>query len=491
METNIAVMLNAILPEISLALTAALVLAVDLIFHHRKLPRRTLGALTAVGIVVSLMRVLITANAAEPGLTWGGMLRIDPASNLFRGIFLVGALLTVLLAMESERFGSKAEFYILLLVSTLGLSLMASAADLILLYLAMETATLPLFILAGFMNLEKKAVEAGLKYLLFGAGTSAVMLYGFSLLYGFSGQTQIAGLGAALAGAGNLPFVIGILLVVVGFGFKLAAVPFHFWSPDVYEGAPSIVAGFLSTVSKAAGFAVLMRFMGAFLPVQVATWTTIATIMAALSMTAGNLLALAQKNFKRMLAYSSIAQAGYILVGVAGGWQLGASAVAYYLAVYLFANIAAFAISFLVSPSFRRGQGEVEASGGEDIASLQGLHQRSPGLALVLLVSLLSLAGIPPFGGFVAKLLAFNAAVQGNMAWLAALGVANAVVGLYYYLNVLRIAFTHPEGEVEKIKLPAMVTVVLVICVIGIIVTGVVIAPLWNWAGLAAGVLVP
>ena len=350
METNIAVMLNAILPEISLAVTAALVLIVDLIFHHRKLPRRLLGALTAAGIVVSFVRVLITANVAEPGLMWGGMLRIDPASTLFRCIFLVGALLTVLLAMESERFGSKAEFYILLLISTLGLSLMASAADLIMLYLAMETATLPLFILAGFMNLEKKAVEAGLKYLLFGAGTSAVMLYGFSLLYGFSGQTQIAGLGAALAGAGNLPFVIGILLVVVGFGFKLAAVPFHFWSPDVYEGAPAIVAGFLSTASKAAGFIVLLRFMGAFLPVQVATWTTIAMVLAALSMTAGNLLALAQKNFKRMLAYSSIAQAGYILVGVAGGWQLGASAVAYYLAVYLFANIAAFAISFHCFP---------------------------------------------------------------------------------------------------------------------------------------------
>ena len=156
-----------------------------------------------------------------------------------------------------------------MLISTLGLSLMASAADLIMLYLAMETATLPLFILAGFMNLEKKAVEAGLKYLLFGAVTSGVMLYGFSLLYGFSGQTQIAGLGAALAGAGNLPFVIGILLVVVGFGFKIAAVPFHFWSPDVYEGAPAIVAGFLSTASKAAGFIVLLRFVGAFLPVQI------------------------------------------------------------------------------------------------------------------------------------------------------------------------------------------------------------------------------
>ena len=323
METNIPVMLNAILPEISLAVTAALVLIVDLVFHHRKLPRRLLGMLSAAGVVVAFIRGMITAYPAESQVMWGGMLRIDQAGFLFHCIFLVGAVLTILLAMESERFGSKAEFYILLLISTLGLSLMASAADLIMLYLAMETATLPLFILAGFMNLEKKAVEAGLKYLLFGAGTSAVMLYGFSLLYGFSGQTQIAGLGAALVGAGNLPFVIGILLVVVGFGFKLAAVPFHFWSPDVYEGAPSIVAGFLSTASKAAGFVVLLRFMGAFLPVQVATWTTIAMVLAAMSMTAGNLLALAQKNFKRMLAYSSIAQAGYILVGVAGGWQLG------------------------------------------------------------------------------------------------------------------------------------------------------------------------
>lgn len=486
-----SLMLNAILPEIILAVTAGLVLAVDLILHGRKAPRRLPAALAALGVVVSFVVGIIFAYPAAPQLAWGGMLRIDAAGFLFRGIFLASALLTILLAMENERFGSKAEFHILLLVSTLGLSLMASAADMIMLYLAMETATLPLFILAGFMNREEKSVEAGLKYLLFGAGTSAVMLYGFSLLYGFSGQTQIAGLGAALTGAGNLPFVIGIILVVVGFGFKLAAVPFHFWSPDVYEGAPAIVAGFLSIASKAAGFIVLLRFMSAFLPVQAATWTAIAIILAAASMTAGNLLALAQKNFKRMLAYSSIAQAGYILVGVAGGGGLGGSAVAYYLVVYLLANIAAFAIVSALSPSLRRGQGEVETSGGDDISALQGLFQRNRGLALVLLVSLLSLAGIPPFGGFVAKLLVFNAAVQGNLAWLAALGVANAVVGLYYYLNVLRIAFTHPEGEVEKIKLPTLVTAVLVICVIGIIVTGVIVAPLLGWAGLAAGALLP
>lgn len=485
METNITVMLKAILPEITLAVSAALVLAVDLIFHHKTLPRRLLGALAALGVVASFSVGIIFSYPNEPQLMWGGMLRLDQAAFLFRCIFLAGAFLTILLAMESERFGAKAEFYILLLVSTLGLSLMAAAADLILLYLAMETATLPLFILAGFMNFEKKAVEAGLKYLLFGATTSAVMLYGFSLLYGFSGQTQIAGLGAALVGTGNLPFVIGIILVVTGFGFKIAAVPFHFWSPDVYEGAPAIVAGFLSTASKAAGFVVLLRFVGAFLPVQTATWTTIAMLLAALSMTIGNLLALAQKNFKRMLAYSSIAQAGYILVGVAGGGQLGASAVAYYLAVYLFANIAAFAVAGIVSSPFR-GQGV----GSEEIAALQGLHKRNRGLALVLLVSLLSLGGIPPFGGFVAKLLVFNAAVWGGQAWLAGLGVANAVVGLYYYLTVLRVAYSHPEGEVEKVKLPALVTVVLVLCVIGIIVTGVLIGPLMDWAGIAAGALI-
>ncbi|MGA9397657.1 MAG: NADH-quinone oxidoreductase subunit N [Anaerolineaceae bacterium] len=481
METNIAVMLNAILPEITLAVTAALVLALDLIFHHRKLPHRLLGVLSAAGVVVSFIRGIIYTVPPESQILWGGMLRLDQAAFLFRCIFLAGAFLTILLAMESERFGSKAEFYILLLVSTLGLSLMAASADLIMLYLAMETATLPLFILAGFMNLEKKAVEAGLKYLLFGATTSAVMLYGFSLLYGFSGQTQIAALGAALAGVSNLPFVIGIILVVVGFGFKITAVPFHFWSPDVYEGAPAIVAGFLSTASKAAGFVVLLRFVGAFLPVQTATWTTIAMVLAALSMTAGNLLALAQKNFKRMLAYSSIAQAGYILVGVAGGGQLGASAVAYYLAVYLFANIAAFAVAGQVA----------RTTGSEDIAALQGLDKRNRGLALVLLVSLLSLGGIPPFGGFVAKLLVFNAAVWGGWAWLAGLGVANAVVGLYYYLTVLRVAYTHPEGEVEKLKLPVLVVAVLVICVIGIIVTGVVIAPLLNLANLSVLSVLP
>jgi NADH-quinone oxidoreductase subunit N len=256
----------------------------------------------------------------------------------------------------------------------------------------------------------------------------------------------------------------------------------------VYEGAPALVAGFLSTASKSAGFVVLLRFVSAFLPVQTSTWTTIAMILAALSMTVGNLLALTQKNFKRLLAYSSIAQAGYVLVGVAGGGQLGASAVAYYLVVYLFANIAAFAIAGQLA----------KTTGSEEIAALQGLDRRNRGLALVLLVLLLSLGGIPPFGGFVAKLLVFNAAVQGGQAWLAGLGVANAVVGLYYYLTVLRVAYSHSpeemgqaEREVEKLKLPMMVTIVLGLCVVGIIVTGVIIAPLLGWAGLAAGALFP
>jgi NADH-quinone oxidoreductase subunit N len=342
-------------------------------------------------------------------------------------------------------------------------------------YLAIETTSIPLYVLAGFLLRDKRSAEAGIKYLLFGAMASAVMLYGLSLLYGFTGTTQLYNLAASLV-TGQVPqkLVYAIIaLVLVGFGFKISAVPFHFWAPDVYEGGPTPVAGFLSTASKAAGFAVLLRVLQVAFPDQTAFWTTVIAVLATLSMLVGNYLALAQKSVKRLLAYSSIAQAGYMLIGVAAGKQFGATGAVYYLMAYLVTNLAAFGVVAIV-------EGKV---GSDDITAFAGLSRRSPGLALAMLVALLSLGGIPPFAGFFGKLLVFASAVKSNLIWLALVGIFNAVVGLYYYLNVLKVIYLHrAEDETPIRKITFSWRLALIVCIVGIVVLGFWFAPWFQWA---------
>ncbi len=470
-------MILAILPEIGLLVLAIVVLALDALLHKSKRPY--LGWLTAGGLVlVGVLAVIFSRPAAEPQLIWGGMLRLDAAAFAFRLIFLSGAALTALFAADSPVLAKRGEFYALLLFSTLGMSLMSAAYDLMMIYLAIETTSIPLYVLAGFLRDDQKSPEAGIKYLLFGAMTSAVMLFGFSLLYGFTGETRLDLLVMAAKNGSpvldSLPtfvFLFPVMLVLVGLGFKISAVPFHFWAPDVYEGAPTPVAGFLSTASKAAGFAVLLRLLVVVFP----DWTVLIAILASASMILGNLLALAQKNFKRLLAYSSIAQAGYMLIGLAAGNELGASGVVYYLAAYMVTNLAAFGIAALVG----------KVSGSDEIGSYAGLSRRSPGLALALLAALLSLGGVPPFAGFFGKLLVFGSAIKAGMLWLAILGVLNSVVGLYYYLNVLKVVYlSRPEAESKPLKLSPVWTTALVVAVLGVMVLGFLYAP---WYGLAEG----
>jgi len=470
-------MILAILPEIGLLVLAIVVLALDALLHKSKRPY--LGWLTAGGLVlVGVLAVIFSRPTAEPQLIWGGMLRLDAAAFAFRLIFLSGAALTALFAADSPVLAKRGEFYALLLFSTLGMSLMSAAYDLMMIYLAIETTSIPLYVLAGFLRDDQKSPEAGIKYLLFGAMTSAVMLFGFSLLYGFTGETRLDLLVMAAKNGSpvldSLPtfvFLFPVMLVLVGLGFKISAVPFHFWAPDVYEGAPTPVAGFLSTASKAAGFAVLLRLLVVVFP----DWTVLIAILASASMILGNLLALAQKNFKRLLAYSSIAQAGYMLIGLAAGNELGASGVVYYLAAYMVTNLAAFGIAALVG----------KVSGSDEISSYAGLSRRSPGLALALLAALLSLGGVPPFAGFFGKLLVFGSAIKAGMLWLAILGVLNSVVGLYYYLNVLKVVYlSRPEAESKPLKLSPVWTTALVVAVLGVMVLGFLYAP---WYGLAEG----
>jgi NADH-quinone oxidoreductase subunit N len=364
------------------------------------------------------------------------------------------------------------------------MTLMASSTDLIMIFLAIETTSIPLYVLAGFFKDDNKSTEAGVKYLLFGALTSAILLYGFSLIFGFTGTTDLYEITDMVVGGGlALSLTVGVLiLVMVGFGFKISAVPFHFWAPDVYEGAPTPVAGFLSTASKAAGFAILMRvLLTAFADQTVIQyWVVIIAALAVFSMTLGNGLALAQRNIKRLLAYSSIAHAGYALIGLAALSPLGISAVVFYLIAYVVSNLAAFGA---VAAFWR-------ISGSDEIADYAALSRRSPALALIMLVAFLSLAGMPPLGGFVGKFLVFAAAVSTGQVWLAIIGVLNSIVGLYYYLVVLKVVYLYRSEDEEKpVLLTRPYTLALVVLVFGIILLGTLFGPWADWSATAAAVL--
>ena len=478
MTDNTASMVLAIIPEIGLAVLIALVLVLDVALRSHA--RRWLSWFVALGVlVIGILAAVFALPGKESVSLFGGMLRLDGLGFVFRLVFLTGAGITALLTTDHEELGGRGEFYALLLTSTLGMCLMASAGDLIMLYLAIETTSIPLYVLAGFLVRDTKSVESGLKYLLFGAMTSAVMLYGFSLLFGFSGATDIYQI-ATLITTQHIPLgavLAAVMLVLVGFSFKISAVPFHFWAPDVYEGAPTPVAGFLSTASKAAGFAVVMRVLFIAFPDWAQYWTILVAILATASMIIGNFLALAQKNIKRLLAYSSIAQAGYILIGVTAHSELGATGVTYYLVSYLLTNLAAFGIVAVVGWAIK----------SDEISSYAGLSRRSPALALALLAALLSLGGVPPFSGFIGKVLVFASAMQTGWLWLAIVGIINSVIGLYYYLNVLKVVYLYRSEEEDRpVTLTPAWKTALILCAAGIIILGVVLSPFYGLSSLAA-----
>ena len=467
-----------ILPEILLLILGVIVLVLDLILPREQ--HRNLGWVTAVGMGLIMLLSIPARPVGGPSLEWGGMITHDWLSFTLTLLFIFGAGITALFAMDYKELGSRGEFYVLMIASTIGMGFMASSADLVMLYLAIETVSIPLYILAGFFVRDPKSTEAGFKYLLFGAMTSAVMLYGFTLLYGVSGTTNLLEIVTGLLeGQITAPMLVGsLLLILVGFSFKISVVPFHFWAPDVYEGAPTPVAGFLSTASKAAGFAVLIRVLLFIFPVEL--WSSILAALAVATMTLGNLVALTQRNIKRLLAYSSIAHAGYILIGVVSLSALGLTSVVYYLIAYLVTNLTAFG----VVAAFGR------ISGSDDLTAYYGLSRRSPGLALIMMVAFLSLAGMPPLAGFVAKIFVFLAAVNSGLIWLAVVGVLNSIVGLYYYLTVLKYVYLYRSDEEDKrIPLTRPYKVGLVLLVVGILLVGTIFTPWFNWANTAAAAM--
>jgi NADH-quinone oxidoreductase subunit N len=468
-----------ILPESLLLALGVLVLVLDP-FQKKEANRRLfLGIFTAVGLLVILTLSLLFARPADPVLVFGGMLRFDWLGFLFKMFFVFAAGVTALFFMDTDRLNQRAEAYLLLLAATIGMCLMASSVDLVMLYLAIETTSIPLYILAGFLTGDDKSTESGFKYMLFGALTSAILLYGFSLIYGLAGTTSLYDLGIHFTSFDLLAVGI-IFLVLSGLAFKVSLFPFHFWAPDVYEGAPTSVAGFLSTASKAAGFAVIIRLLTVVFPVLSANWSMVLAVLATLTMTVGNLIALAQKNIKRMLAYSSIAHAGYAMIGVVAFSQFGIASTVFYLIAYILTNLLAFGIVGIV--------GHVTSS--DDMSAYNGLGRRNSTLSLAALVAFLSLAGMPPFGGFVAKFFVFAAAIQSGWIWLAVVGIVNSIFGLYYYLNILKYVYLYRMENQDEDQHPIPVTrpvaIALIVLVIGVLLIGTLFAPWFGFANHAA-----
>lgn len=485
----------AIAPEIALIILAILVLFFDRAMKPSE--RRSLGLLTAWGGFIILLGTLalwyfLDQPNAQPILYWGGMIRQDLVTLVFRVMFLLALVITALLSLDLEGVQS-GEYYGLLISATIGFSFMAASADLIMLYVALETASISLYVLAAFTKSIYRSNEAGMKYFIYGAFASAVMLFGLSYVYGLTGETGIYQILDALraSSAPDYTVLVAASLVIVGFGFKISAVPYHFWAPDVYEGAPTPVTGLVSTASKAAGFAVFLRVFtaGVFGQAQRGNpWWAMLVAMCIVTMTLGNLLAIRQKNIKRMLAYSSIAQAGYAMIGLitaltvmAGSNSVagvdGAAATLFFLFYYVFTNVAAFGIVVMVS----------NITGSDEIRDLSGLSRRSPWMALAMLFALLSLGGIPPTAGFFGKFFIFRSAVQADMWWLALIGIVNAFIALYYYLSVAKVMYLYrSEDEDVKVPLTRAAGLALGITVFAILYLGVFANSAFEWTREAA-----
>ena len=480
-----------LLPQLILFLSAMLVFGIDLVGSDKKkwLPNMALGGGVA-SLAVAVYLMVGVKLPTEPIL--GGMLAMD-TFGLFFQIFaalVVSLIIISSLGFMRERTPYPAEFYSFILIAGLSIALVAAAADLIMVYVAFELLSITSYILTGYLRDDPKSNEAAVKYFLFGAMASAAMLYGMSLLYGVSGSTNLAAIASALQGAdASLRWVVfpAIVLLLVGFGFKIAAVPFQQWSPDAYEGAPTPVSAFLSVGPKAAGFAVLMRVLFTALPNFSTDWMALLSAISMMTMTLGNLVAISQTNIKRMLAYSSIAQAGYMLIGLIS-WDMwesgsifdGVSSMLIYLLAYLFANLGAFAVVIAFE----------KATDSNEIEDYAGLMKRSPVLAGTMIVFLFSLIGIPGTGGFIGKFFVFGAAIRAEFYALVVVAIVNCVISAFYYLNVARYMFFEQPGDNEsQIKPSSSLKVALAVTCVLTLVLGLYAQPFFQLVQKSLGFL--
>ena len=456
---------SALLLEIMMAILAMLVLVLGIIIP--KASRHGLGWFSFLGIL-GIIGIAI--------LSWGdqrelldGMFLIDNYALFWKITFLSAAALVILGCMRFvDNMGNVSEYYSLTLFATLGMMVMASAGDFITFYLGLELMTLSFVILVCFRKKDAKSVEAGIKYLLLAGMSSAVLLYGLSLIYGLTGSITILEVGRIIATQPVSPaLILAVVMVIAGLGFKISAVPFHMWSPDVYEGAPTPVTAFLAVGSKAASFAIILRLFIAGLPGIWEQWVMVIAILAAITIILGNLVAIPQTNIKRMLAYSSIAQAGYIMVGMLTASEAGIKGVMFYAFLYVFATMAAFTVVAYY----------YNVTGSDELKDYGGLAQRSPLLAAVMLVALLSMAGIPPLAGFAGKFYLFSSIVD-DYLWLVFIGLIMSMVSVYYYLRVALVMYRDDPVDPTPISVTSPVAVALVFATLATIIIGVWPGPL-------------
>lgn len=472
-----------LIPEFVLGAVAMVVVALELAFP--RLRKDVVAYVTALGLAAALAASLAYPLTDTEG-DFAGLVRVDDYTTFFRVLF-TGVALVV--ALGSAHFVPRflrnhGEYYGLLAISVIGATYMAAGVELLTAYLSLELLSFTLYILVSFAKRDLKSNEGGMKYMLLGAFSSAVFLYGLSLVYGITGTTEYAGIGSFLSGATedyDLALLLGLVLVVAGLGFKVAAAPFHVWTPDAYEGAPLPVTAYLTATSKAAGFAMILRlFTEAFSPAGVVDdWRWMLAGLAAATMVLGNLIALQQHNFKRLMAYSSIGQVGFMLMGVAAFSPDASSALLLHLAGYVVTSLAVFlaAIAYY------------NVTGKDEIADFAGAAERAPFLALTITVGLFSLAGMPLFAGFATKFILFQAAAQQDLLWLAGLAVVGSLVSLYYYLQVIKVMYLGKAETEGRLPVPAMMTGVLTLLVLGILFIGIYPTPVIRITDQAAQVL--
>ncbi len=487
-------------PELSVAGLATLLLLLDLIVSRKGiiLGLGVVGLVIPLGFSIALWFTVGDDAAAENTGVLAGTLVVDKFALFFKFLFIGAAAVVGLMSVDYlqriERF--RTEFFALVLYSATGMMLMAATVELITLYISLELSSLPLVALAAFLR-DGRSSEGGMKFLVLGGISSAILLYGMVFVFGFTGTTYLdliaERIGDLTAGSdqplGSYALVLGVGLMIAGFGFKITAVPFQMWAPDVYEGAPTPVTAFLSVASKAAGFAIILRVFYVAFPVETLSieWSAVFAAVAALSMTVGNLVAIAQSNIKRLLAYSTIAHGGYLMVGLAalaartGGDDVdfGPSGVMFYMAGYAMMNLAAFAVVIAISNRIN----------SDAIADYAGMAKRAPYLAAALAFALLSLTGIPPTVGFITKVYVFGAAVNAGLEWLVVVGVINSVISAYYYFGIIKTMYLSKPKSDEPIDSQFPIRLAVGVTIAGVLVFGVYPIVLLDLAKAAAQAL--
>lgn len=477
------------LPETIMGIGFCVAIVAGLIWQNS---RRAVPAVNLLTLVASGY-FLTRPGAGGATLIFSDMYAVDNFSVFFKGVIIATAIFITIFSMQFGELNARkrhvGEYYAILLAGTLGMMLMTSANNLLMMYLSLELTSISSYILTGYTREARDSAEASLKYVIYGALSSGLMLYGISIMYGLTATFDLTGINHMLmTGQVNAAaLIISGILILAGFGYKISAVPFHFWTPDVYEGAPVTITAFLSVASKAAGFAMMIRFLklsffdplmgtlsfGANFSIASFQWNDVLAILSVLTMTVGNLVAIWQKNLKRLLAYSSIAHAGYMLLGVVVLGAQGITAVLIYFVVYLFMNLGAFYIVMIVANRI----------GTEDIDAYKGLGRRAPVISVAMTIFLLSLTGIPPTAGFIGKLYLFSALIGARWFWLAIVAALNSVISLYYYVRILRNMYLRdPEGDSSPIEFPVTQVIMILVLVIPTLLLGIYFSPLVDLA---------